>query len=207
MGLPASVFTPTRVSMTLHIPAGPTVPVTVETLVTTKDPFNQAGELYYLQVVRQFPWLLESELMAARCQAYLDHVSAFAVQLVSAAGVDDCDAMVGVPTNRGELLRPYLEAARTVHAGIVDVTPLVHRDPDAGSTSEFSFAERQARHEVTGTLPPMHRLLIIDDFLATGESAAQVIELVRRHTNPTPEFVIAAPLWVPHKDPSASFLR
>jgi len=115
--------------------------------------------------------------------------------------------MLGVPTKREELLRPYLEAARSLHADIVDVTALVRREPSAGSASKLSFAERQAQHELTEPLPTIRRLLVLDDFLATGESAAHVIEIVRRHATAMPEVVIAVPLWVPPKDQSASFLR
>jgi hypothetical protein len=43
----------------------------------------------------------------------------------------------------------------------------------------------------------MRRLLVLDDFVATWESVAHEIELVRRHTPAMPEVVIAAPLWVP----------
>jgi len=198
-----SVFTPTVTSTIVRVP----VTVTVVTLVTTKDPFHEAGELYYLQVIRQYPSLLANECMAARCQLYLDHVAEFAAQLVTAARVQECDAMLGVPTTLENLLQPYLEAARSLHPGIVDVTTLVRREPGAGSTSKLSFAERQARHELTGPLPVMRRLLVLDDFIATGESATHVIEIVRHHTTAMPEVVIAAPLWVPPKDPSASFLR
>jgi len=115
--------------------------------------------------------------------------------------------MLGVRTTRENLLRPYSEAARSVHAGIVDVTTLVRRDPGAGSTSNLSYAERQAQHKLTGPLPVMRRLLVLDDFIATGESATHVIEIVCNHTTAMPEVVIAAPLWAPPKYPSASFLR
>lgn len=206
MALHRTVFTSSRTSMTLHIPEGPRVPLTVVTLVTTRRPFDEAGELYYLQVIRQFPWLLEGELMAARCQMYVDHVGELA-QLAIAAGVQECDTMIGVPTMRGELLLPYLRAARGVNPAIADVTGLIRRDPGAGSTCKLSFAERQAGHGLMGALPVMHRALVLDDFLASGESVAHIIELVRQHTTSMPEFVIAAPLWVPSKEPSASFLR
>jgi hypothetical protein len=181
--------------------------LTVVTLVTTKDPFNHAGELYYLQAIRQLPWLLEGELMAARCQVYLDNVAAIAAQLVSAAGAQECDAMLGVPTTRMDLLRPYLDAAQATNPDIVEVTGLVHRDPDAGSTCTLSFTERQSRHELTGPLPVMQRLLILDDFLASGASVAHIIELIRQHTTAMPEVVVAAPLWVPVDDPAAGYLR
>jgi adenine/guanine phosphoribosyltransferase-like PRPP-binding protein len=145
--------------------------------------------------------------MGARCQLYVDHVTEIATQLVTAAGIQECDVMLGVPTTRGDLLRPYLEAARSLHGGIVDLTTVVRREPGAGSTSRLSFAERQAQHKLTGPLPAMRRLLILDDFLATGESAAHVIEVVRHHAAAMPEVVIAAALWVPPEDLSASFLR
>ncbi len=115
--------------------------------------------------------------------------------------------MLGVPTKREDLLRPYLESARILHDGIVDLTTLLRRGCGAGSRSELSFAERQAQHELTEPLPVMRRLLVLDDFLATGESAAHVIETVRHKVTLMPEVVIAAPLWVPPKDPGASFLR
>ena len=172
------MFKPAATNTAVHVPDRPRVPVTVVTLVTTKDPFHGAGELYYLQVIRQHPSLLAGELMAARCQLYLDHVAELAAQLVTAPGVQECDAMLGVPTTREDLLRPYLEAARSMQPNILDLTPLVHREPGAGSTSKLSFAERQAQHELTGPLPVMRRLLVLDDFLATGESAAHVIEIV-----------------------------
>jgi hypothetical protein len=183
------------------------MPVTVVSLVTTKSPFREAGELYYLQVIRQQPSLLANELMAARCQLYLDHVAEFAAQLVTAADVLTCDSMLGVPTTRENLLRPYLEAARTIQPSILDLTALVRREPGTGSTSNLSFSERQSRYELIGPLPVIHRLLVLDDFLATGESVAHVIEIVRHHTTSIPEVIIAAPLWVPPNDPTASFLR
>src|SRR5207249_11379706 len=70
MKLRWTVFTSNRTSMTIHITEGPAVPVTVVTLATTTRPFDEAGELYYLQVIRQFPSLLEGELMAARYKLY-----------------------------------------------------------------------------------------------------------------------------------------
>ena len=52
----------------------------------------------------------------------------------------------------------------------------------------------------------MRRLLVLDDFIATGESVAHVIEILRHNTIAIPEVVIAAPLWVPPKERSASFV-
>lgn len=144
MAWPRSSFAPTRKSAVLRLPDGAPLPVTVVTLVTTDDPFNHVGELYYLQVVRQFPWLLNAALMGARCQTYLKNVDTFAAELLVAAGAQECDTMLGVPTSRNHLLRPYLEAARLLHSGINDVTTSVRRDPGAGSTSDLSFAERHA---------------------------------------------------------------
>jgi adenine/guanine phosphoribosyltransferase-like PRPP-binding protein len=83
----------------------------------------------------------------------------------------------------------------------------VRRDRHAGSESKLSFTERQAQHELTGPLPDARWVLILDDFLASGESAAHVIELMRRHTSQMPEVVLAVPLWVPREDPAANFIR
>ena len=101
-----TVFTPTVMPTTVCIPERPPVPVTVVTLVTTQNPFHEADELYYLQVIRQNPALLSGDCMAARCQLYLDHAAEIAAQLVTAAGVQECDAMLGVPTTHEDLLRP-----------------------------------------------------------------------------------------------------
>ena len=202
-----SVFTPKITGATVHIPAGPSVPLMVVTLVTTRNPYDAAGELYCLQALRQHPKLLRGERLRLRCRRYCENVDGFAARLVLAAGVSACDALLGVPTRRGRLQRPYLAAARAIRPGIVDLTKLVRRVGDAGSESKLSFAERQARHELTGPLPVVRRLLILDDFLASGESATHVIELIRRHTSPTPEFVLAVPLWVPREDQAANFIR
>ena len=203
----ATLFAPIAMPTRINVPEASGIPATVVTLFVTIEPFKEAGELYYLHVIRQNPSALSGTLMSARCQLYLDHVSEIAAQLVTAAGVQNCDAMVGVPTRREELLRPYLDAARSLHPGIVDLTSLVRRDPEAGSTSGLSFAERQARHTLTGPLPAIRRLLILDDFIASGESAAQVIEIVRQHTPALPEIIIAAPLWVPPKEQTGSYIE
>jgi predicted phosphoribosyltransferase len=93
-----------------------------------------------------------------------------------------------------------------MHPGINDITAFVQRDVDAGSTGGLSFAERQGHHHLSGPLPRMRRLLVIDDFIATGESAAHVIALMRPHVHEMPEVVIVAPLWVPSKNPKQRFL-
>lgn len=202
-----SVFTPTITSTTVHIPDRPSMPVTLVTLVTMLYPYHSAGEFYCLQALRHHPKLLRGERLRLRCRRYCENVDGFAAQLVFAAGVDACDALLGVPTRRRRLQRPYLAAARAGQPGIVDLTTLVRRDRDAGSESELSFAERQARHELTGPLSVARRLLFLDDFLASGESAAHVIELIRRHTSPMPEVVLAVPLSVPREDQAANFIR
>jgi len=140
------------------------------------------------------------------------------VQIPHARFAGPCGLSLPPPATRGKLVRqrsqdigklerPYLEAARSLHADIADVTPLVRREPGAGSTSKLAFAERQTQYEITGPLPVTRRLLVLDDLIATGESAAHVIEIVRHHTASMPEVVIAAPLWVPPKDQNASLLR
>jgi predicted amidophosphoribosyltransferase len=201
-----AIFTPVTNKVNVLLPNEEAVPATVVTLVTTPDPFRDAGPLYYLQVIRQNPSLMSGVVMAARCQAYLDNVTEIAMQLVTAAGADKCDAVVGVPTTHEDLLQPYIMAAQLKHEGITDLTKLVRRKPEAGSQSGLSFTERQAHHGLSGSMPKMNRLLVLDDFIATGESAAHIIKLMRDQTQSMPDVVIAAPLWVSPGQLTLSFL-
>jgi hypothetical protein len=95
-----SVFTPTITSTTVHIPDGPSIPLRLVTLVTTGDPYHAAGEIYCLQVLRQHPKLLRGERLRLRCWRYCEKVDGFAAQLVLAAGVDACDALLGACSAR-----------------------------------------------------------------------------------------------------------
>jgi hypothetical protein len=107
------------------------------------------------------------------------------------------DAIVAVPSSRDYLTEPYRLALVDKYGSAK--TPRLTRTARWVSNSELSVPERIAelRLEPDGFLEGVDRVLIVDDVVAGGASAAAVVEFIRLNVSPAPsQFAIAAALQI-----------
>jgi hypothetical protein len=145
------------------------------------------------------------ETMKAKAQRisqdYFARESQFASDLaefVRAQNREPFDLIVTVPTRHPELLEPYFEALANAYPQAKSYFDRIEKSKDWKSNTILTLDERvgtlsfDIQDEVSG----VERLLIVDDVVARGETAAVVAEFLAKQLVSPPSFVaLACPLW------------
>jgi len=109
------------------------------------------------------------------------------------------DLLASVPTTREALLLPYCQAFARRFPSASNSTGSLVRVETWDSSKAISIDEciKAVHFKQEPQSRPADRILVIDDVLASGKSAAVVIEFLRRHYDPSPTyFAVACPLWI-----------
>ncbi|MGO9362373.1 MAG: hypothetical protein ACLP02_02790 [Rhodomicrobium sp.] len=180
----------------IELPAGPTtIPATLFYL--TKD---GASDIGYLQRVRSMK-NVKGELLRDMEERYTQMTRTWSHQLASHIE-GPVEAVVSPPSSRPYLAEPYRNAIRNKFAAAVDLTPRLTRSCEyfSGEGATFDAMMQAVSYESTGAEPQYRTLVIVDDILATGRTAALVVCKVRAAGfSDGAQIFVAAPLWLPGK--------
>lgn len=147
--------------------------------------------LYYLQEIRRRGKVPNSwhAMEYSRCE------TEFAMSLSAAIQCYQFDAIVCVPTKRPWLQDPYRQAILRINTDAIDYTSRISTiDPNfVGITLDQRV--RNLKLEIEA-VPTDLSLLVIDDVLTTGLSAAAVMHCFRLSGARGDSFRLAFPLWI-----------
>ncbi len=161
---------------------------------------STSREFYYLAVRKLMRSLLNLESVQLSKRKYEQHASVYAELLVNGLTGDAFDAVAAIPTSDKTVQEPYLRAVEKRWPDVTNLNSFLSRS--ASSTDRVSCEER-----LNGTTfqPPTNlenkaRILLIDDVLDSGVSAAAVIRAISRvGSDVTRQFTICCPLWITHQ--------
>jgi len=115
---------------------------------------------------------------------------------------ESVDAVVSPPTSFPHPPEPYREAIKKKFAKAVDLTERFTRSCDYSSGEEAAFDRMMEAVSYTpaGDEPQCRTLVIVDDIVSSGRTAALVVSKVRDAGLPVgARILVAAPLWLPRK--------
>jgi hypothetical protein len=111
----------------------------------------------------------------------------------------DADAVISPPSRMPWQAEPYRQAILSKNPKAADLTPQVTRTGKtfAGEGATIEAVAAGLNYAPTGQEHTIRRLVIVDDTLTTGTTAAAIVEVLRTHGLPAEcEIVIACPLWL-----------
>lgn len=156
-----------------------------------------SSDIGYLQRVRSMA-NLPPALLQGMEQRYRAGLAVWPAQL--AAHIDaPVAAIVSPRSSRPELIEPYLQAMRDKFPVAVDLTGSFERTGEQRAGEGATVAELIAAtsYRPAGDERSLDAIVIVDDVVAEGKSAAAVIALLRTAGVPeTAKIRIAAPLWL-----------
>jgi hypothetical protein len=133
---------------------------------------------------------------------YEQNVDRLALELadfVRDKSVEEPTHIAAVPSSRAHLLEPYLREIRARFPSAAEIG--LRRSEGWGSNSCLSVDERvralRLEAEFSGDNSGAMHVLVVDDVLASGESAAAVIHFLQQNLSPAPsKFTVAAALRI-----------
>lgn len=150
----------------------------------------QSSPLYHLQRVRRND--------NSYAQEYKKCEQEFVKALVSRIDQIAFDAIVCVPSSRPELQAPYRDAILLLKPGVADYSSCISRVNDGiDSSTDKTFEERVDNFQLDiDSLPDDVKLLVIDDILRTGSSAAAVMKRFQITNASVSSFSLVCALWI-----------
>ena len=134
-------------------------------------------------------------------EQYISHTDEYAATLMDGAHEDDVSALICVPTKRPTFIAPYRSAYLRKNPAAIDLTDRLNAPLTWSSTSTATAEERAAQlgFEPPDGFSPGQHILVVDDVLHSGTSAAAVMMRVAQW-NPLCDvrFSLACALWMVH---------
>lgn len=155
------------------------------------------SDIGYLQRVRYMA-NVASPILEGMAQRYRAGLVMWASKL-AAHVASPVAAIVAPPSCRPELVAPYLGAVSNRFPGAIDLSGRFHRAgahrSGEGATVEALIAA--TTYQTAGDEGQFHSIVIVDDVVSEGKTAAAVIALLRASGVPaTATWHMAAPLWL-----------
>ncbi len=197
-----------------HEPAGLPfdIPAAATTLYylhkTAGADITGSGPLYILQaarngVLQRLREGIEGESKRRWAESlfgeYVDRAPEFGSLLMAATPKDQVSAIVCVPTKRKRFMAPYRIAAATICDKALDLTDYLSAQTGWSSDETLPLDKKitQLDFRPAENLDPGNHLLVVDDVINSGASAAAVIQKVTGHYAPTAfTLTVACPLWI-----------
>lgn len=160
----------------------------------------QAGVFYYPAARKLMKGLLTSETVQVAREKYEGKLAELSRVLMSIVPAVKFDAVACVPSSEPESLAPYRDAFQGLNPSAFDLSAYLIRPPETSSTDDVT-PENRLRAIVFA--PPKEvaavgRVLIIDDVLDTGVSAAAVAIAIKGQWPAVSAFGLACPAWIVH---------
>jgi hypothetical protein len=160
----------------------------------------EAGVFYYPAARKLLKGLLNFETVQLAKRQYEGKLPELSHTLMSIVPAAEFDAVACVPSSAPEFLAPYRDAFRELNPSVVDLTVYLSRPPGTTSTDDLA---PEIRLFATVFAPPADvaaggRVLIIDDVLDTGVSAAAVAIAINRKWPAVSTFGLTCPAWIVH---------
>lgn len=156
-----------------------------------------SSDIGYLQRVRSMA-NVSGPILQGLEQRYKAGLAIWPFKLAAHVG-SPVSAIVAPPSSRPELVAPYLGAVSNRFPGAIDLSGRFHRTgalrSGEGATLEALIAA--TTYQAAGDEGQFQSIVIVDDVVADGKTAATVIALLRAAGVPeTATWHMAAPLWL-----------
>jgi predicted amidophosphoribosyltransferase len=191
----------------LVLPFAPQSEVPMETFFLCKIEQRQgvsiqghAGVFYYPAARRLMKQMLNFETVQLAKKEYERNLPTLSHALMSIIPAAEFDAIACVPSSEPEFLVPYRRAFQQFNPLAVDLSAYLSRPPGTTSTDEVP---PETRLHATVFAPPadvpaVRRIIVIDDVLDTGVSAAAVAISIRAQWPMVSSFSLACAVWIVH---------
>jgi predicted amidophosphoribosyltransferase len=159
----------------------------------------QAGVLYYPVVRKLMMKRLHNSLAVADARIkYEGKLTELSQSLMSIAPAMEFDAVVCVPSSDPKSLFPYRDAFQQLNPSAVDLSKYFSRPPATSSTDNITPENRLSATKFVPPVDvaPVRRVLIVDDVLDTGVSAAAVAIAIKRKWAAVTTFGFTCAVWM-----------
>jgi hypothetical protein len=168
--------------------------------VTGRSIEPASGHFYYLAVRKLMKSVLHLESVQMAKLRYEQGAPVYAQLLMNGVSAQTFDAVAAIPTSDPTVQDPYKHAFKQRWTDAPDLSPYLSRS--ASSTDEVPCEERLdgTTFRPPPALPSTGRILLIDDVLQSGVSAASALRAIERvWTDVSLQFTLCCPLWIVHQ--------